>query len=295
MSKQKWYNFSLDESLRLLQCDSIRGLDSNQISQLRAIYGLNEIKEIAKRSNLSILKDQFTNIMLLMLIAVAVISGVVDYIDLRNHSQSEGAIPFKDTIAILSIVILNGILGYVQESRAEKALEALKQLSSPHVDVIRDGQRQNITAKEVVPGDLMLLESGDSLCADGLLLEGFNLQVKESALTGEAQAVNKSVTPSGLPLDTPLADRLNMVFTGTEIINGRGKVLVTDTAMDTELGKIAAMIQAAMRNPELIAEYQKLGAYFDESLTQSKALAADLDALAQKEREFYVKTGRLKL
>ncbi len=260
MSKQKWYNFSLDESLRLLQCDSIRGLDSNQISQLRAIYGLNEIKEIAKRSNLSILKDQFTNIMLLMLIAVAVISGVVDYIDLRNHSQSEGAIPFKDTIAILSIVILNGILGYVQESRAEKALEALKQLSSPHVDVIRDGQRQNITAKEVVPGDLMLLESGDSLCADGLLLEGFNLQVKESALTGEAQAVNKSVTPSGLPLDTPLADRLNMVFTGTEIINGRGKVLVTDTAMDTELGKIAAMIQAVPNEPTPLQQrMQQLG------------------------------------
>src|SRR3712207_4425866 len=148
---------------------------------------------------------------------------------------SPGEVPFKDTIAILLIVILNGVLGYLQESRAEKALAALKNLASPKVRVIRDGKPIEVDSKQLVPGDIMLLEAGVQIAADGRLVEEANLRVRESALTGEAHAVNKQAKGT-LQEDTPLGDRLNLVFQGTEVVQGRGTVLVTNTGMKTELG-----------------------------------------------------------
>ncbi|MGC1246779.1 MAG: cation-translocating P-type ATPase, partial [Spirulinaceae cyanobacterium] len=156
---------------------------------------------------------------------------------------------FKDTIAIMVIVILNGALGYFQESRAEKALAALKNLSSPQVRVIRDGEPAEIEGSQVVPGDIILVESGTQLAADGQLIEVSNLQVRESALTGEAKAVKKLPGEVGLEEDTPLGDRRSMVFTGTEVIQGRAKVVVTATGMATELGKIAQMLQGVESEP----------------------------------------------
>ena len=222
------------------------GLTAQQVAERLQQYGSNELEEAAGRSSWEILIDQFKNIMLLMLIAVALISGILDLIALQQ-GKVEG-VPFKDTIAILLIVILNGVLGYLQESRAEKALAALKSLSSPKVRVIRDGKTLEIDGKELVPGDIMLLEAGVQVSADGRLIEESNLQIREAALTGEAQAVNKQVDID-LDEETSLGDHLNLVYQGTEVIQGRGTVIVTGTGMRTELGKIAQMLQSVESEP----------------------------------------------
>ena len=234
-----WHTLEVDKTIQILDSDRGTGLSSQQVEQRLQQYGLNEIQETGGRSALTILIDQFKNIMLLMLIAVAIVSAILD---IRGNNFP------KDAIAISLIVILNGILGYVQESRAEKALAALKRLSAPLVRVLRDGRLAEIEAKQLVPGDVMLLEAGVQLAADGRLIEESNLQVRESALTGEAAAAEKQADLQ-LPEETSLGDRINMVFQGTEVVQGRAKVLVTGTAMQTELGKIAAMIQGVESEP----------------------------------------------
>ncbi|MBD2610873.1 MAG: cation-translocating P-type ATPase [Nostoc sp. ZfuVER08] len=243
-----WHSIEVDKALDLLDSNPDSGLTPEDIQQRLQKYGPNELEEHGGRSSWEILLDQFKNIMLLMLIGVALISGVLDLIAWQSGSLKAGEVPFKDTIAILAIVILNGILGYVQESRAEKALAALKKLTSPLVRVIRDNRLVEVAAKELVPGDVVLLEAGMQIAADGRLIEQSNLQVRESALTGEAEAVNKQATIS-LPEETDLGDRINLVFQGTEVVQGRAKVLVTNTGMTTELGKIAAMLQSVDSEP----------------------------------------------
>jgi Ca2+-transporting ATPase len=230
---------SADQTLQILDTDSETGLTSEQVIGRQQQYGLNELKEVPGRSTLEILWDQFTNIMLVMLIAVAIVSAVIDF--------RKGNFP-KDAVAIFSIVILNGMLGYFQESRAEQALAALKRMSSPRVRVVRDGKMQELAAKELVPGDIMFLEAGVQIPTDGRLVEAQNLQVREAALTGEAEAVIKKPSME-LTEDAPLGDRLNMVFMGTEVIQGRGQVIVTNTGMTTELGRIAEMIQGVETEP----------------------------------------------
>ncbi|MGM3306336.1 cation-translocating P-type ATPase [Anabaena sp. WFMT] len=243
-----WHSLEVDKALDLLDSNADRGLTPQEVEQRLQKYGTNELEEHGGRSPWQILLDQFTNIMLLMLIGVALISGFLDFWALRQGTLKVGEVPFKDTIAIMAIVVLNGILGYVQESRAEKALAALKKLSSPLVRIIRNGKLAEIAGKELVPGDVMLLEAGVQISADGRLIEQSNLQVRESALTGEAEAVNKQAVLT-LPEDTALGDRINLVFQGTEVVQGRAKVLVTNTGMTTELGKIAAMLQSVESEP----------------------------------------------
>ncbi len=243
-----WHTVPADKTLELLQSDRQLGLSSEQVEQRQQTYGFNELEETGGRSNLAILFDQFKNIMLIMLIAVAIISGVMDLLDLQAGRIKSNDIPFKDTIAILAIVFLNGLLGYVQESRAEKALAALKNLSSPRVRVIRNSKIQEISSKELVPGDVMLLEAGVQISADGRLLEESNLQIREAALTGEAHAVNKQVE-ARLSGDTPLGDRINLVYQGTEVVQGRATVIVTNTGMRSELGKIATLLQGVESEP----------------------------------------------
>jgi len=242
------HSWEIDESLDLLNSDPNNGLTSQQAQERLGKYGPNELEEKETRSPWEIFLDQFKNIMLLMLIAVAFISGFLDLIAWQGGEFKPGEVPFKDTIAILAIVILNGALGYVQETRAEKALAALKKLSSPLVRVIRNSTTMEIAAPEVVPGDIMLLEAGMQIAADGRLISQANLQVRESALTGEAEAVNKQANLI-LPEETSLGDRLNLVYQGTEVVQGRGKVLVTNTGMQTELGKIATMLQSVANEP----------------------------------------------
>ncbi len=234
-----WHTLEVDKTIQLLDSDRDTGLSSQEIQQRLQQYGPNELEETGGRSALTILLDQFKNIMLLMLIAVAIVSAILD---IRGNTFP------KDAIAISLIVILNGILGYVQESRAEKALAALKRLSAPLVRVLRDGRLVEVEAKQLVPGDVMLLEAGVQLAADGRLIEESNLQVRESALTGEAAAAEKQADIQ-LPEETGLGDRINSVFQGTEVVQGRAKVIVTATGMKTELGKIAAMIQGVENEP----------------------------------------------
>jgi P-type Ca2+ transporter type 2C len=238
-----WQTQSPDQALTALQSDRENGLSSAEIANRQIKFGPNELEEKAGRSQFEIMIDQFKNIMLVLLIGVAIVSGIMDVI-----SPSKGDIPFKDTIAILAIVVLNGVLGYLQESRAEKALAALKQLSSPRVRVIRDGIISEIDSKQLVPGDIMQVEAGVQVAADGRILEAANLQIRESALTGEAQAANKQANKV-LPNDAPLGDRINLVYQGTEVVQGRGTIVVTGTGMQTELGKIATMLQDVENEP----------------------------------------------
>ena len=230
-----WHSLDADESLKLLQSNAEQGISNQDVAVRFDRYGANELIEKAGRSPLKIFIDQFTNIMLVMLMAVAIVSGFLAL------TKPVPEFP-KDAVAIFSIVLLNGILGYMQEVNAEKALAALKRMSSPKVRVIRNGEVSEINGKELVPGDIMLLEAGVQIAADGRLLDEQNLQVRESALTGEAEAVNKEAKLI-LEKDASLGDRLNCVYQGTEVVQGRAKVLVTKIGMQTELGKIAALIQ----------------------------------------------------
>ncbi|MFH7242859.1 MAG: cation-translocating P-type ATPase [Spirulina sp.] len=234
-----WHTVDRDQALERLESNPETGLDAEAVVARRQTYGPNELEESGGRPPWRILLDQFTNIMLLMLIAVAVVSGVLSL----RHQEFP-----KDAIAIFSIVILNGVLGYFQESRAEKALAALKKMASPSVRVQRDGRSQEVPSQDLVPGDVVLLEAGDQVPADGRLLESANLQVRESALTGEAHGSSKQAQIT-LTESTPLADRKNLVFQGTEVLQGRGKVLITHTGMKTELGRIAAMLQSVENDP----------------------------------------------
>ena len=233
-SPRRWQTIDIEQALSALESSADRGLSADEAERRRTEYGPNELKQTAGRSRLEILLDQFADVMLLMLIGVAIVAAVLDV--------RAGSFP-KDAIAISAIVLLNAVLGYLQESRAEDALAALKSMSSPTVEALRGGERREISAKELVPGDIVLLEAGDQVAADGRLLEAATLQVRESALTGEATAVDKQAEET-LAADVALAEQKNLVFQGTEVVNGRGKMLVTRTAMETELGKIAQMIQS---------------------------------------------------
>jgi Ca2+-transporting ATPase len=270
--QQFWHTQSSIQTLRDLGSDPSQGLTQEEALSRLELYGPNEIEEKSGRSNWEVLVDQFTNVMLLMLIAVAIISGLMDLLNILRRTTITGDIPFKDTIAILAIVILNGLLGYVQEVKAEKALAALKQLSSPQVRVLRDGKAQMIPSEKLVMGDIMLIDAGTQICADGQLLEGFNLRIKESALTGEAKPARKKVYDQGLPLETSLGDRGNMVFAGTEVMQGRGKAIVTATAMATELGKIAEMLQGVETEPTPLQ--RRMGQLANALVTGSLVLVA---------------------
>ncbi len=234
----QWHTLGQQQALGLLESRP-EGLSNREALRRQQIYGLNELQEGATRSPWVILWDQFKNIMLLMLIAVALVSLVLD---LR-----QGGFP-KDAIAIFAIVLLNGLLGYLQESKAEKALAALKSMTASRVRVTRSGFEQEIDAKSLVPGDVVLLDAGVQVPADGRLLNAANLQVREAALTGEAEAVIKQPQVT-LSAEAALGDRLNLVFQGTEVLQGRGTVLVTQTGMQTELGRIATLIQSVESEP----------------------------------------------
>jgi len=231
--KPVWHNLTIDEAIAALDTNPEMGLESWQVSDRQAAYGRNELTGKTGRSKLSIFIDQFTNIMLLMLMGVAVVSAGLD---LRV-----GNFP-KDAVAIAAIVILNGILGYIQESRAEEALAALKRMAAPNVRVLREGKVSEILSAELVVGDIVFVDAGMQIAADGRLLEAIKLKVREGALTGESQGINKFANQV-FHEEESLGDRRNMLFQGTEVLQGRGMMLVTATGMQTELGKIANLLQ----------------------------------------------------
>jgi len=206
----------------------IDGLRSEEAGNRLAKYGRNELKEKGRRSPIAMFADQFRDFMILVLIAAAVVSGFV----------GEAA----DTVAILVIVVLNAAIGFVQEYRAEKAMEALRQMAAPAARVLRDGRVSAVPGAEIVPGDLVLLEAGVIVPADMRLVEAVQLRVEEAALTGESVPVEKHARALREEL-LPLGDRSNMVFKGTVVTYGRGTGVVVATGMGTELGKIASLLQ----------------------------------------------------
>ncbi|HYP03233.1 MAG TPA: cation-transporting P-type ATPase, partial [Cyanobium sp.] len=229
-----WHSLDPQECLLRLEASS-DGLSTAQTAERLARFGLNRLELKAGRSNWRILLDQFSNVMLIMLLAVAAVSAAVAYVNQRFP---------KDAIAIVLIVVLNALLGYVQESRAQQALQALRRMAQPLVQVRRDGQWDRLSSEQVVPGDLIRLEAGDRVPADARLLEVAELGVREAALTGEAEAVVKQ---AALVLEeaTPVMERQNCLFQGTEVVRGRGTAVVTGTGMTTELGQIAELINTA--------------------------------------------------
>ena len=204
------------------------GLDSGQARTRLETFGPNELREGGKKSTLRIFLEQFTDFLVLILIAAAVISAVTGNVE--------------SAVVILAVITMNAVLGTVQTVKAAASLDSLKQMSAPTAKVLRDGKIVQIPGREVVPGDIVVLEAGDAVCADGRLLECASLKTAESALTGESLPVEKTVEP--IPGEVPLGDRTNMVFSGTFVTYGRGRFLVTHTGMDTEMGKIAALLKS---------------------------------------------------
>lgn len=229
-----WWQMETKEAARRLETDEKQGLTSQMAAERLAQKGRNELAETdGKKSLFWRFLAQFDDFMILLLLGAAVVSVVI--------SRLSGENDVLDAVMILGIVVLNAVLGLFQESKAEKALEALKKMAAPHARVIRDGIVWEIPAAEVVPGDLLLLETGDAVCADGRVVESRSLKTEESALTGEALPVEKT-SVGGLPEETATGDRKNMVLAGGYVVYGKGKVLVTATGMDTEMGRIAAML-----------------------------------------------------
>jgi len=229
-----WWQMETKEAARRLETDEKQGLTSQMAAERLAQKARNELAETdGKKSLFWRFLAQFDDFMILLLLGAAVVSVVI--------SRLSGENDVLDAVMILGIVVLNAVLGLFQESKAEKALEALKKMAAPHARVIRDGIVREIPAAEVVPGDLLLLETGDAVCADGRVVESRSLKTEESALTGEALPVEKT-SVGGLPEETATGDRKNMVLAGGYVVYGKGKVLVTATGMDTEMGRIAAML-----------------------------------------------------
>ena len=235
---EKEYTQSAETLLRQLHTDE-NGLSTGEAQKRMAEHGPNKLKTAEKPSMLSRFFKQLKDPMLIILMAAAVISGVTSAL---SH---EG---FADVIIILVVVLLNAVLGVFQESKAEAAIEALQTMTAATCKVLRDGKHTILHSDELVPGDIVLLEAGDSVPADGRILEAASLKIEEAALTGESVPVNKAVAVLGLASnggDVPLGDRKNMCYMGSTVVYGRGKILVTRTGMDTEMGKIAGALAEA--------------------------------------------------
>lgn len=240
---KSWHLLSIRQIIADLDTDMQNGLHHEEASLRQQQYGFNELAEKSKESLLQKFIHQFKDFLVLILLAASVISLFIG--------------ETIDALVIIAIVILNASLGVFQESRAEKALEALQRMSAPSSKAIRDGTLMLIPSRDLVPGDLVVLEAGDHIPADIRIIEAANLNAEEASLTGESTAVEKN--SAELISDVPLADRHNIGFMGTIVIYGRGKGIVLTTGMQTEIGKIAAMIQSLEENSTPLQ--QKLKAF----------------------------------
>lgn len=226
MSEVKWFNLDVDQVEKNLQTDSKQGLKSNQMNQLTEKWGKNELPEAEKDPEWLKFIRHFHDVLIYILLAAAVITLILGH--------------YIDTIVILLVAIINALIGYIQESKAEKALEGIKKMLSLQATVIREGVRQEVESSDLVPGDLVLLSPGDKIPADLRLISADNLNIEESPLTGESTSVEKN--PSTLPEETVLGDRLNMAFSGTSVSSGSGRGIVVETGVNTEIGKINTSI-----------------------------------------------------
>ena len=228
MTQKEDWNYSTQELLQKFDVTE-QGLNNDRVEETRRQTGENILQEGKKKSTLEVFLGQFCDLLVVILIIAAIISMF------SGNAES--------TIVILLVLIMNAVLGTVQHIKAQRSLESLKQLSAPNAKVIRNGVKQEIPSREIVPGDIVMLEAGDMIVADGRILHNYSLQVNESSLTGESTNVEK--TDMVIEGKAALADRVNMVYSGSLVTYGRAQVLVTGTGMKTELGKIAGLMNAA--------------------------------------------------
>lgn len=222
---QEWYRISSEQTVKEMNSRN-EGLSQQEAKERLEQLGANELVEGKKKSIVQVFFSQFCDLLVIILIAAAVISAMSGNLE--------------STIVIIAVIILNAILGTVQYSKAQKSLESLKSLSSPSAKVLRDGVKIEVDSKEIVPGDILELEAGDLVVADGRILRNYSLQVNESSLTGESTNVEKEETT--ISEEVALGDRVNMVYSGSLVTYGRATVVVTETGMDTEMGKIAKLM-----------------------------------------------------
>lgn len=223
MAKAIWHSIDAAEILKELNTDLNHGLTNDEVKKRLERYGYNELRKEKKVSPLSIFINQFKNILIIILLIAIVFSALIGEL--------------VDAAIIGVIVVFSAALGFIQEYRAERALEALKRMLSPTITVLREGREEEIPSRELVLGDILLLEAGDRVPADARLIDEYSLKCDEAPLTGESIPVDKNLKP--LPEDLPVSDRTNMVFAGTTVIYGRGKAVIVATGMDTEFGRIA--------------------------------------------------------
>lgn len=232
----KYHSQTAEQTVQILSSDISSGLTEQQVQKVQTKYGENKLREKKKKTNLQRFLDQFKDVMILILILAAIISFVI--------ACMEGELKeFFEPVLILIIVIVNAIMGMMQENKAEKALDALKNLSAPHAKVLRNGEEKLIESTQLVPGDIIRLEAGDFIPADARLLQSASLKIEESALTGESVPSEKD---ADLVIDeaAALGDRSNMVFSGCSVTYGTGTAIVTAIGMDTEMGKIANLLDS---------------------------------------------------
>jgi len=240
MSEQTIHSLSVESAVGQFQTHLHKGLSAAEVQARQAKYGFNELKERPRPGFLQLLLDQFKEFLVVLLIIAAGVSILIGVVEFRRTGDAS---EFVDAGAIIAIVLLNATIGVIQNSKAEQALAALKKMAAPNARVIRDGADQMIPARELVPGDIVLLEAGNYVPADMRLIESMNLKVEEASLTGESVPVNKDARVV-LDKQIPIGDRKNSAFMSTLVTYGRGRGLVTDTGMSTQIGLIAEMLQA---------------------------------------------------
>ncbi len=239
-----WHALAVDDVVRRLNTSTQKGLDAAEVSQRRTKYGPNRLPEASKRGPFMRFLLQFNNVLVYVLLAAAFTKLMLDY-------------PLDASI-ILGVVLINGLLGFIQEGRAEKALDSIRHMLSAEARTVRDGEMRLIPAEELVPGDVVLLESGDKVPADLRLTDAKNLRTEEAALTGESVPTDKSTNP--VPAKATVGDRKSMAFSGTLVVSGRATGVVVGTGSDTELGRINQMLQSvsALETP-LLRQIRKFG------------------------------------
>lgn len=228
-----WCTLDTKEIQRRLKTTIQMGLSEEEVQARQAEYGKNKLEEGKKQSIFLRFLKQFNDFMIITLLAASAISAAVSY--------SQGNNDYIDSIIIVTIVVLNALMGVIQESKAEKSIEALKKLTAPKAKVKRNGKVVEISSEELVPGDIITIETGDFVPADARLVQSVHLKIEESALTGENLPVEKDAT-SILQKEVGIGDMKNMVFATTMVVNGHAEAIVVETGMHTKVGKIAQMI-----------------------------------------------------
>ena len=248
---------SIENIFSHYQTDQDNGLTNQQVEQKRSEFGLNKLQEKKKKSLFAKFLEQFKDVMIIILLLAAVVSFVLAVVEQEKGGHGE----FFEPILILLIVVMNAIMGVIQENKAEKALDALTNMSAPHARVIREGKELVIDAKDLVPGDIILLEAGDFVPADARLIKSVSLKSEESALTGESVPSEKDARAE-VKENAPIGDRTNMVFSGCSITYGTAVAVVTATGMNTEMGKIANLLSSEQDSQTpLQQKLAKLGKY----------------------------------